>query len=217
MNRALLFTATTGYRHDSIERGAAVLSALLTDLGLEVDHTEDPDVFTPIDLTRYRLVLWLSVSGDVLSPAQRSCLARWLADGGAWLGVHAAATAEPTWPEFERIAGARFLQHPEIQDATVDVVEPTHPSTAHLPARWSWTDEWYDFVAHPSEDHTVLLTVDESTYEGGTMGEKHPIAWSGRYGTGRTWYTALGHAAESYEDEAFVAHLRGGVDSVLEP
>ena len=66
-------------------------------------------------------------------------------------------------------------------------------------------------------DRTVLLTVDEATYAGGTMGEEHPDAWYGPYAAGRTWYTSLGHATEAYDDPTFRAHLRGGLLSLLEP
>ena len=60
----------------------------------------------------------------------------------------------------------------------------------------------------------VLLSVDESTYEGGAMGPGHPIAWHHAVGAGRSFYTALGHPIEAYADPAFRAHLAGGIRSV---
>lgn len=80
---------------------------------------------------------------------------------------------------------------------------------------WQHTDEWYNFRRRPGPDRTVLLTVDEDSYAGGTMGEDHPIAWYGPYGRGRTWYTSLGHSVEAYDDPLLLAHLRGGLRSVL--
>lgn len=216
MSRALIFTATTGYRHESIEHGTEVLVDLLRGDGHTADHSEDPGVFTPEGLARYDLVVWLSVIGDVLDDAQRDAFARWLADGGAWAGVHGATAAEESWDELPRLAGARFTDHPEIQRATVRVVDASHPSTAGLPAVWEHTDEWYNFAAPLPADRTVLLTVDESTYDGGTMGDPHPIAWHGPYHRGRTWYTSLGHAVEAYDDPLLRAHLQGGLRSLLD-
>jgi len=46
------------------------------------------------------------------------------------------------------------------------------------------------------------------------MGRDHPIAWCHRFDGGRSWYTAMGHAAESYADANFLAHLEGGIESV---
>jgi type 1 glutamine amidotransferase len=57
----------------------------------------------------------------------------------------------------------------------------------------------------------VLLTLDESTFEGGTMGSDHPIAWHHTFEGGRVWYTALGHTKASYEDPLFRQHLLGGL------
>jgi type 1 glutamine amidotransferase len=57
----------------------------------------------------------------------------------------------------------------------------------------------------------VLLRIDESSYNGGTMGENHPMAWCHAYDGGRAWYTALGHTKESYSDPLFLQHVWGGI------
>lgn len=57
----------------------------------------------------------------------------------------------------------------------------------------------------------VLARADESSYEGGDMGADHPLVRCKEQGAGRVFYTALGHAAEAYEDPDFLAHLRGGI------
>jgi type 1 glutamine amidotransferase len=215
--RVLVFTRTTDYRHDSIPAGVRAVTALAADDGLGTDHTEDPSVFSAEGLSRYAVVVWLSTSGDVLEDDQRTAFAAWLGGGGAFAGIHGATTAEPGWPEFERIVGAVFAGHPEIQPGTVHVEDPTDTCTAALPSPWLHTDEWYDFRSDPRGRVHVLLTVDEDSYHGGQMGEGHPIAWRHRYGEGRCWYTALGHRVEAYEDELFLAHVRGGLRSLWSP
>ena len=57
----------------------------------------------------------------------------------------------------------------------------------------------------------MLATVDESTYEGGTMGAAHPLVWCHERGAGRMFYTALGHRAAAYADPDFRRHLEGGL------
>jgi type 1 glutamine amidotransferase len=86
-----------------------------------------------------------------------------------------------------------------------------HPATRHLPAVWDFTDEWYDFRINPRGAVRVFRSADESSYEGGGMGDDHPLVWCREHGEGRVFYTALGHASEVYEDPDFRAHLRGGV------
>jgi hypothetical protein len=48
----------------------------------------------------------------------------------------------------------------------------------------------------------VLLSLDESTYSGGTMGD-HPSAWCHTVGAGRAFYTGGGHAASTFAGQAF--------------
>src|SRR5207248_3256273 len=80
-----------------------------------------------------------------------------------------------------------------------------------LPAILVRTDEWYNFASNPRGKVNVLMTIDERTYKGGTMGADHPIAWYHEFDGGRAWYTALGHTSESYYEPLFLAHLWGGI------
>ena len=57
----------------------------------------------------------------------------------------------------------------------------------------------------------MLLTIDEKTYSGGTMGDRHPLSWYHEYDGGRAWYTAMGHTIESYSEPLFLAHILGGI------
>jgi type 1 glutamine amidotransferase len=211
--RVLVYTRTTGYRHDSIPDGVDCLAALCDDLGLTADPTEDPAAFSTESLAAYAAVVFLSTSGEVLDDAGRAALTDFVEAGGGFLGVHAASTTEYDWPWYGRLVGARFAGHPEFQRAVVTVEDRDHPATAHLEATWPWADEWYDFGSAPREvpGLRVLATVDERGYRGGSMGADHPLVWCQEVGAGRSFYTALGHAAEAYADPAFRTHLRGAL------
>lgn len=205
--RLLAFTRTTGYRHDSIP---AAITAVRTLGDFEVDATEDPAALEqPLD--RYAAVVFLSTSGEVLTPAGRERLAAYVESGGGFVGVHAAACTEYEWPYYGELLGARFDRHPEYQPGKAVVEDRDHPATRHLPAVWQFTDEWYDFRSNPRGAVRVLATADESSYDGGGMGEDHPLVWCREQGEGRVFYTALGHASEAYEDPDFRAHLLGGI------
>ena len=214
MSRILVFSRTLGYRHDSIPSGIAALTEIAEESGHAVDATEDPSVFTSRGLVAWDAVVWLSTSGEVLETEQRTAFADWLRGGGAYIGIHGATACEYEWAEYEQISGAVFTDHPEVQNAIVRVADAAHPSTADLPPEWRHRDEWYNF-RRPPQHKTVLLTVDEESYAGGTMGAMHPVAWHGTHGAGRTWYTALGHDSAAFDDPLFRTHLRGGLRSVL--
>lgn len=215
MARILVFTKTTGYRHESIPAGVAALRDTAGEAGIEVDATEDAGAFTEANLARYGAVVFLSTSGEVFDDAQRAALESYVRGGGGYVGIHAASTTEYGWPFYGDLVAARFTSHPPVQDGLLVVEDRDHPATAHLGSTWAWTDEWYEFSGDPRPYVRVLLSVDEASYEGGAMGEGHPIAWCHQVGAGQCFYTALGHPVEAYDVPEFRAHLIGGVRFVL--
>ena len=210
--RVLVFSKTAGFRHDSIPDGIAAVRQLGAGAGFAVDATEDAAAFTPGNLARYAAVVFLSTTGDVLDARRQRAFEGYIAAGGGYVGVHAAADTEYDWPFYGGLCGARFHSHPAIQQAPVRVEDRGHPATAHLGATWVRTDEWYNYRANPrgTGGVRVLASLDESSYTGGTMGD-HPIAWYQRYAGGRAFYTGLGHTRESYAEPAFRQHLLGGI------
>ncbi|MEN3310014.1 MAG: uncharacterized protein V7603_6216 [Micromonosporaceae bacterium] len=210
-NRVLVFSRTAGFRHDSIPAGVQAIRRLGGQSGFGVDATEDAAAFTGANLDRYRAVVFLNTTGDVLDGAGQAAFQGYVRHGGGFVGVHAASDTEYGWPFYGGLVGAYFAAHPPIQRATVRVEDRTHPATAHLGAAWTRVDEWYNFRTDPRSAVHVLATVDESSYTGGTMGADHPIAWYAPYQGGRSFYTALGHTTASYAEPAFLAHLLGGI------
>jgi type 1 glutamine amidotransferase len=127
--------------------------------------------------------------------------------------VHSASDTEYSWSFYTgSLVGASFAGHPVIQQATLKVDAALHPAAAGLPANWVRIDEWYNFSANVRSSSTVVLTLDETTYDGGTMGADHPIAWAREVDAGRAFYTALGHTDESYAEEAFLGHLKAAIE-----
>ncbi|MFI2346028.1 ThuA domain-containing protein [Streptomyces sp. NPDC019443] len=209
--RVLVFSKTAGFRHDSIPAGVAALKELGKDGNITVDATEEAGQFTTSNLARYDAVVFLSTTGDVLGAEQQKAFENYVATGGGYMGVHAAADTEYDWKFYGGLVGAYFASHPQIQPATVRVEDHTHPSTTHLEDAWERTDEWYNYRTNPRGKARVLATLDETTYQGGTMKGDHPIAWCQTYEGGRAFYTGGGHTKESYAEQAFRRHLLGGL------
>ena len=212
--RVLVFSRTTGFRHDSIADAIATVTDLGAANGYVAEATEDAAAFTTANLARFAVVVFASTTGDPLDDAAQAAFEAWLAGGGNWVGIHAAADTEYAWSAYATLLGAYFKVHPAIQQATVRIEVANHPATAGLPAAWVRTDEWYDFQTNPraTAGMTVLATVDESTYTGGTMGADHPLVWAHTTAAGgRAIYTAMGHTTDSYADPLFRQHLAGAI------
>jgi type 1 glutamine amidotransferase/cytochrome c2/glucose/arabinose dehydrogenase len=205
-------TDTAGYRHASIPDGIQAIRDLGKRHYFEVTATEEASVFTADSLQSYDAVVFLNTSGDVLDAGEQRAFETYVRSGGGFVGVHGAAATEYDWSWYGGLVGAFFDDHPDVQEAEVNVVNDSDPSTRHLPASWSWADEWYNFRSDPSDSVEVLLELDEESYEGGSMGESHPIAWKQSYDGGRSFYTGLGHTNEAYETPRFLRHLYEGIE-----
>ncbi|MFC6087217.1 ThuA domain-containing protein [Sphaerisporangium aureirubrum] len=210
--KILVFSKTTGFRHDSIPDGVAAVQKLGLENDFAVDATEDSSLFTDENLAQYQAVVFMSTTGDPLSTQdQKDAFQRYIQGGGGYAGVHAASDSGYDWEWYGKLVGAYFKSHPAIQQATVKVEDPAHPSTQGLPTSWSRTDEWYDFQADPRGTVHVLASLDEKSYTGGTMGADHPTAWCQDFQGGRSWYTGLGHTKESFAEPRFLSMLLGGI------
>jgi type 1 glutamine amidotransferase len=208
----LLFSRTAAYRHDAIPAAVQALTELATTGGYIAEATEDPTQFSASNLARFQVVVFLNTTGDVLDDGQQGAFENWMNAGGSYVGVHSACDTEYDWPFYGALVGAYFKSHPAVQSADVRIEVADHPAMAGISSPWNRRDEWYDFQSNPRPNVTVLATVDESSYTGGTMGVDHPIVWATpTAGGGHAFYTAMGHGSESYSDPTFRGHLVGAL------
>ena len=214
--RVLVFSKTTGFRHDSIPVAIATIRRLGDEHRFGVEQTEDERRFTDRNLERYDAVVFLSTTGEPLArPSHRGAFQRYIRRGGGFVGVHAASDSFALWPWYVGLVGARFRRHaPGTSVADVVVEDRRTPATRRLPRVWRRVDEWYAFRSNPRGRVHVLATLDERTYhpDGAAMGADHPIAWCHGYDGGRSVYTAMGHTSASYREPLFVAHLLGAIE-----
>ncbi len=208
--KILVFSKTTGFRHDNIEKGAETIKRLGEQHGFEVDHSEDASLFTDDNLKQYSAIVFLSTTGDLFDPGQKEAFMRYIQAGNGFVGIHAASDTEYGWPWYGKLVGAYFLSHPKVQHADIHVIDKSHLSTEHLPDVWNRRDEWYDFK-DLNHEVKLLMRLDEQSYQGGKMGEYHPIAWYHEYDGGRVFYTALGHTKEAFDEPEFLQHIVGGI------
>ena len=211
--RLLVFCKTAGFRHDCIPVAKLAMLKLGAENGFDVDTTEDASRFTTQNLKRYKAVMFLNTTGNVLDEAQQTAMESYIRHGGGYIGVHAATDTEYDWPWYNQLVGAYFLSHPHQQTATLQVVDRKHPATRHLDESWVRRDEWYNFKSIVPGLH-VLIKIDEKSYEGGKNGDNHPMSWCREFGGGRMFYTELGHTKESYKEDAFLKHVLGGIEYV---
>ena len=207
----LVFSKTTGFRHDSIPNAIAAIKKLGTEHDFKVDATEDATVFNDENLKKYDLICFASTTGTILDANQKKAMERFVESGKGWMGIHSASDTEYDWPWYADLVGAYFKSHPPGgQRVHVKIENRGNPSTNGLPNLWIRPDEWYDWQANPRSKVQVLASIDESYYRPENP-QDHPIAWCHWKGKGRAWYTEMGHFKEAYSEPIYVSHLYGGL------
>jgi cytochrome c len=212
--RVLVFSKTASFRHASIEVGKIALQKMGAEKGFAVDTTENASAFNEENLKRYRCVIWLSTTGDVLDAIQQNAFERYIQAGGGYFGIHAASDTEYDWPWYGQLMGGWFDNHPSqpsnVQEGKFEIVDPKHPLTSFLPNPWVRKDEFYAYKK--VEPHVkTLITIDEKSYIGGTMGNDHPMAWYHEFDGGRAFYSNMGHTDETFSEPLVLQHFWAGL------
>jgi type 1 glutamine amidotransferase len=217
--RILVYSGSTGFRHESIPAAVEALKALGAEAGYTVDATEDPAVFSAEKLEPYKAIVLVSTTTDPRRPetewfvgAKREALQRFLADGKGVVGLHAAGDSHYHWGWYGQMIGGYFERHPKgTPKATVTVVDANHPATAKLPKTLERVDEWYYYKDFDPTVH-VLITVDPATIGDGEADvNPNPVVWYPTFGGGRVFYSGLGHTAENYREPYMIDLLTGAL------
>jgi type 1 glutamine amidotransferase len=213
----LLFSKTTGYRHDSIPAGIRMFETLASRTKLfDVTTSEDASLFTPPSLSKYAVIVLLqNIGDDIFTPSQLDALKAFVRGGGGVVAIHGAAAAMQGNEWYAKLVGASFDMHPEAEAGTVvpEVASQNHFITGCCGGREDWKDEWYNFHTHPRDNKNlhILLRGDAESFAGGRHGDDHPLVWCQEFEGGRCFFTALGHFDEAYEDEWFVGQVERGI------
>jgi type 1 glutamine amidotransferase len=239
--RVLVYSRTAGPRHahlgpvlaaglnpplTSANAAQTALVELGAEQGFAVDWTEDvTQLNSPARLFRYNAVIFMSTTRDALDDPAQTALRQYIRGGGGFVGIHNAFGTEYNWEWYEGLlGGANYYDHGRNQPGTVVTASRRDASTAGLPARWDFTDEWYNLVPFPT-DVRILARVDESTLPDGATGgsghpghgRNHPVSWCQYYDGGRSWVTTLGHEVTAWTTDGtpFKSHVLGGIESAM--
>ena len=208
--RVLMLTATEGFRHDASPTARQVMSMLATSSReFIVTATEDLSSVNAGNLANCDVLFFALTSGELAFTAeQKAAIVAFVQGGKGFMGAHSATDTLYGWPEYGRIVGAYFKEHPWTQAGTVIVEDRAHPSTAEIGDRFTLTEEFYTFRDNPRPHVQVLLRLDAASV--GATGD-YPLAWASSIDSGRSYYNALGHFPETWLDVRFQRQLLGAI------
>ncbi len=205
-----MLTATAGFRHDSIPTARQVMSDLAAGSGaFSVTATEDLRTISTTALASVDVLMFALTSGELpFDAAQKDAIRAFVENGGGFIGVHSASDTLYNWPDYGRIVGAYFKEHPWVQEAAVVVEDGAHPIDAGIPGSFRLREEYYTFRENPRPAVHVLLSLDAASV--GAQGD-FPLAWTQTIGRGRSYYNALGHFDDTWRDARFQSQMINAV------
>jgi type 1 glutamine amidotransferase len=193
--RILVYSRTTGNRHDSIPQAVMTVVKALRDRGYLPEASEEPKWFTKEILAGFQALVFVSVTGKPLGDpglAEIAALDEYVKGGGILIGLHAASSTfyDPELA-YTKLIGGKFEDHPgKVRRANCHATA-AHPAVAKLPDPFVVTDEIY-VMSNVRPDNQVILTCE-------ALDKKPlPIAWYRREGQGLVFYTALGHETSDW-------------------
>ena len=221
-SQVLVYTKNgKGYVHDNIASAVACIQKLGKENNFKVDVSDDPNVFTEINLKKYQLLIFTSTNNDVFdNDEQRVQFRRYMEAGGGFVGVHSVTGTERNWTWFKMMLGETFSWHASFQKFRIKNLAPTHPSMKGVPSLWTKEDECY-FGKELYPGIQVLMAHDLSSLDpsqkeliiknAGSFANYYPAVWYQHFEGGHIWVTALGHAKENYQEPVYINHLLQGI------
>jgi type 1 glutamine amidotransferase len=183
------------------------------DLGIWQSKVKDAfqQKFTATELESYDGVVFSNTTGELPMP-DGAAFVNWISKGKAFVGMHAATDTLKGMPPYYEMINGSFAGHPWGAGGTYNFVnhEPTHPVVSMFPSEFPWRDEIYQYNNfNPASVH-VLISLDMAKSK--PQFPYHvPVSWVRNVGSGRLFYTSLGHNPETWESETYQQHIVAGL------
>jgi len=234
--RVLMFTKSSGFEHSVVKRqgdklahAERILTELGKDHGFEVTATKDGTVFDS-DLAPYDAFFFYT-TGDLtkagtdkqppMSPKGKERLLAAVAGGKGFLASHCGAdTFHSRGPGFEEQAqpdpyiamlGGEFIRHGAQQKARQVIIDAAFPGLSGLGKSFELAEEWYSLKNFASDLHVILLQDTQAMTGTDYQRPPYPSTWARRHGTGRVFYTSMGHREDVWTNPIFQQVVLGGL------
>jgi uncharacterized protein len=217
MKQLLYVTQSCGYRHEVLPYSQEVMGKVGAESGaFAATCTDDVSTVDWNDLGRFDAIAFCT-TGELPIPEEgRRNLLEFVKNGKAFIGLHNATDTFYQWEPYGEMLGGYFNGHPWHEEVGVIVEDKNHPATRHLGDHFRIHDEIYTHRNWSRDRTRVLMRMDPNSVDMTKGAEKRPdgdvaLAWCHPYGSGRVFYSALGHGMPTWTDTRFHQHLLGGI------
>jgi uncharacterized protein len=186
--------------HEPVQTTDRVIPALV-ERGFNVDIYESLECYTDAELMDdVDVIVQCWTMGEISAPQRVGLLAAVLSGVGlcGWHG--GLCDSFRNSPDYQFVTGGQWVAHPGGKlDYEVNFIKPgSDPVVAGLKDFWIHSEQYYMHV-DPSNDVLATTTFAGTEDAPWTKGCVMPVVWKRMYGTGRVFYTALGHDASDFD------------------
>jgi type 1 glutamine amidotransferase len=225
--RLLVFSRCEGFVHPSIPLGEATLVRLGEVTGAyTAEVSQDMALFTAQRLAAFdAIVFFNSTALSFEEPAARTALLEFVRAGKGVAGIHAGSDNFKDWPEGQALIGGVFHSHPWTNRdlVAIQLEGPDHPLVRAFGGSGFWLrEEIYRFKDQPygRDRQRVVMGLDMTKPENQRPGKMrsdndHAVSWIRTEGSGRAFYTSLGHRPDIYLVPAIQRHFLDGLQYAL--
>lgn len=219
-----------GYRHEAVTHALATIERMGRESGLWDTYirtdteplTKKKLEYNAKNLNDFDAVVFYTGGTLEMDDQQKADFLSFIhEDGKGFVGIHSATITFTNWPEYGKMIGGYFDEHPwGTFEAPVVVDDPNFPGMAQWPHAFTIKDEIYQVKDFSREQCRVLMSLDASklNLDNARVHRKDKdfaVAWAKMYGKGRVYYSTLGHVVENWDDPAFQKMYSGAIQWAL--
>ena len=173
-------------------------------------------------------VIFANTTGELPLP-DRDGFIKWIEDGHAFMGMHSASdTFHPFRGYIEMLQG-EFETHKAQVPADLIAGDTAHPANAGIGAKWDLAQE--EMYIIKSQDRSKVRSLWFMRHHPNDAADQRhfPVSWCRKAGTGKVFYTSLGHREDLWSDspeikdrknsvelsKQYQAHILGGIKWAL--
>lgn len=198
MSKKALFFVGGWSGHTPFE-SAEIFSQLLQEADYEVEISDTLDVLLDSEKLHAQDLIIPTWTMSKITREQVTGLQAAIHSGvglGGWHGTMADSFRDST--EYQFMVGGQWVAHPgNIIDYTVQITNHEHEITTGLNDFAMHSEQYY---MHTDPSNNVLATTTFSgDYNAWIEGTVMPVVWTRMWGSGRVFYSSLGHVAGDFD------------------
>jgi type 1 glutamine amidotransferase len=199
-----------GWEGHQPELCSEVIRRMLTEENFQVLVKAGTESFADPDLSRFDLIIPIVTMSSILE-AESKQLTTTIESGTGLAGFHGGmGDSFRTDTNYQFMIGGQWVAHPgNIIDFTVNIYEREDPIMEGI-KDFAYRSEQYYMHVDPSNE-VLATTTFSSKYCSWIDGVKMPVVWKRRHGSGRVFYSSLGHVAEEFQVPQMAAIFRRGM------